>query len=201
MESFLIPRSLTTTEQLLRQSRFICHLGHADTVASAEEQIRAVRQHHPQANHTCWAYIAGRPDSNLKGMSDDGEPKGTAGRPMLKILEYSGLGEIWTTVTRYFGGTKLGTGGLVRAYSSSVQQTLQSVETELKQTYLRCRFVIDYRLLASVENKLAGTPCKITDRNYGEEVKLTLLVPQSLMAQLQTWLANISSGKAFLCKL
>lgn len=201
MEPFPIPGATATTEQVLKQSRFICHLGHADTITSAEEQIRAIRQQHPQANHTCWAFIAGPPDSSRKGMSDDGEPKGTAGRPMLSVLEYSGMGEVWTTVTRYFGGIKLGTGGLVRAYSSSVQKTLHSVEKKLKQTLVRCSLIIDYRLLNSVEKHLADCTSEIIDKTYGEEVELIVLIPQNRMIQLQAWLRDISSGRTCLSEL
>ena len=198
MGSFLIPVATATTEQVVKQSRFICHLGHADTPASAEEQIRAIRLRHAQAHHTCWAYIAGAPDTSLKGMSDDGEPKGTAGRPMLSVLEYSGLGEVWTTVSRYFGGIKLGTGGLVRAYSTSVQNTLHAVATTLKEPSVRYRLAIGYSLLSSVEKKCTEGSIEIIDYTYGEEVALILYVPKSRLVQFQDWLQDISSGRTCL---
>ncbi|MDO6805248.1 YigZ family protein, partial [Wenyingzhuangia sp. 1_MG-2023] len=98
------------SELEIKRSQFITFVGQASDRAAAEAFIRSVRQLHPQARHVCWAYIAGAPDTTVMSMSDDGEPSGTAGRPMLKVLQHSGLGEIVVAVVRYFGGIKLGTG-------------------------------------------------------------------------------------------
>src|SRR5690625_3641612 len=125
-----IPARTHRVEQEIQRSRFITTVAHAPTIEEARAFIDSIREEFPDATHNCWAFAAGPPgDTAAIGMSDDGEPHGTAGRPMLTALLHGGVGEIAAVVTRYFGGTKLGTGGLVRAYTSSVQQALESLPT------------------------------------------------------------------------
>jgi len=192
--SYSIPAHVVTTEQLIKRSRFICTLGHAETKRQASSHIAEIRQQHPQANHVCWAYIAGPPDSADRGMSDDGEPRGTAGKPMLSLLEYSGLGEIYTTVTRYFGGIKLGTGGLVRAYSSSVQQALAIVKHQPKVHRESFRIVSDYPFVQALELLLSEEQSEILDKNYHERVEFVVKIPAERINHITRKLADISSG-------
>jgi uncharacterized YigZ family protein len=192
--SYSIPAHVVTTEQVIKRSRFICTLGHAETTIQASSHIAEIRQQNPQANHVCWAYIAGPPDSADRGMSDDGEPRGTAGKPMLSILEYSGLGEIYTTVTRYFGGIKLGTGGLVRAYSSSVQQALALVKHQPKVDLESFRIVSDYPFVRAIELILSEEQSEILNKNFHEKVEFVVQIPAERITQITKKLAGISSG-------
>ncbi len=136
-------------------------------------------------------------------MSDDGEPRGTAGRPMLTLLEHSGYGEIWAGVIRYFGGVKLGKGGLIRAYTSSVQQALSLVEWRTRQSLLHCRLLLDYTLLPLVEQLCTQCGAEIINRYFREQVEVEVQVPESIVTEFQREITRISSARirlAFLQK-
>ena len=113
------------TELLIRRSRFLAQCAHTPGPEAARAFVESIRRANADATHNCWAYAAGAPGQTARiGSSDDGEPHGTAGRPMLQVLLHCGIGEICVVVTRWFGGVKLGTGGLVRAYQDSVRENL-----------------------------------------------------------------------------
>ena len=194
--SYPIPTSTVTSEQTIKKSRFIGHLGHGISPTHILSELDQIRQAHPKANHVCWAYIAGPPNTTEMGMSDDREPRGTAGKPMLTVLEHSGYGEIWTAVIRYFGGLKLGRGGLVRAYTSSVQQALGLVESRTRQSLLHCGLLLDYNLLPTVEQLCSQSDVEITERSYGEGVRLELLVPEKIVEQFESEITRISRANA-----
>lgn len=119
---YLIPAGLHRRELEVERSRFTCTLANAASAAEVQRVVREVSAEMTDATHHCWAFVAGPPGStNQIGLSDDGEPHGTAGRPMLTVLMHSDVGEAVAIVTRYNGGVKLGTGGLARAYSGTVQ--------------------------------------------------------------------------------
>lgn len=124
----LAPRARHANTVEVEKSRFICWLCHAPDNAAFDTLLNDARSTYPDASHHCSAFIAGAPGEQIAiGFSDDGEPGGTAGRPMFQALEGSGLGQIGAVVTRYFGGTKLGTGGLVRAYTQAVLKALDTL--------------------------------------------------------------------------
>lgn len=125
-----IPAQRHRVEEEIKRSRFITTLAYTPTVEVARAFINEVGAELSDANHNCWAYIVGPPGTTSQvGMSDDGEPHGTAGRPMLTVLLHSGVGDICCVVTRYFGGTLLGKGGLVKAYSGGIQLALSELPT------------------------------------------------------------------------
>lgn len=126
MAEYLVPQSAVVFEEEIKKSRFITYLARTEGLAEAKTFWAKIKQQHPQARHHCWAAVAGKPtDSQQLGFSDDGEPVGTAGKPMLSALQGSGIGEISAVVVRYYGGILLGTGGLVRAYGNGVQQAFK----------------------------------------------------------------------------
>ena len=192
--AYQIPRSTVHTEQTIKQSRFICYLGHGQSIAQVKVEVQRIRDLHPRASHVCWAYIAGPPQTTEKGLSDDGEPRGTAGLPMLSILERSGYGEIWTAVARYFGGVKLGKGGLVRAYSTSLQKALSLVQADTRQTLLHCRLDLDYNLLPVIERLCLESGIEIVKREYSDSVSAEILVPETNFNDFQNALNRISNG-------
>ena len=117
-------------EQTIKRSRFICTAAHVTSPEEAKAFIDQIREEFSDARHNCWAFAAGAPGATAQvGMSDDGEPHGTAGRPMLTVLLHCGVGEIAVVVTRYFGGILLGTGGLIRAYQGTVKFALETLPT------------------------------------------------------------------------
>ena len=192
--SYLIPASTVNAEQTIKQSRFICYLGHGESVAHVTDELKRIGDRHPKANHVCWAYIAGPPQTTEKGLSDDGEPRGTAGRPLLSILESSGYGQIWTAVVRYFGGVKLGKGGLVRAYSTTLQMALSQVDAVIKQTLLHCRLDLDYNLLPVIERLCLESGVEIIEREYSDCFSAVLLVPERIFNDFQNAVDRIGSG-------
>ena len=133
MAEYLIPKSAVVFEEEIKKSRFITYLQHTEGLEQAKAFWAEIKSQNPNARHHCWAAVAGKPtDSQQLGFSDDGEPAGTAGKPMLSALQGSQVGEISAVVVRYYGGILLGTGGLVRAYGNGVQQALKLLETERK---------------------------------------------------------------------
>ena len=129
-QPYLIPSASALFEEEIKKSVFITHLAHTPSIETAKQFVEQVKKEHSSARHNCWGFAAGRPEDSMKwGFSDDGEPSGTAGKPILAQLSGSGVGELTAVVTRYSGGIKLGTGGLVKAYGGGVQQALKLLQT------------------------------------------------------------------------
>lgn len=195
--SYPIPASPVSVEYEIKRSRFICDIAQ---VASKEEAlgfIEQIRTHHPEARHHCWAYIAGHPVSSIKrGSSDDGEPAGTAGKPMLNVLQHKGIGEIVAVVSRYFGGIKLGAGGLVRAYGSAVQLGMDALETI--QRVAMCDAVIrfPFALESSIRRLLEQMNVEVIRVDYQSEVSFTVTLPCGQKDQLLQSVINHTHGVA-----
>lgn len=196
---YSIPRETIQIEQEIKRSRFIATVGHAADKSQANQFIDEIRQAYPDARHHCWAYIIGNPhDSVINGMSDDGEPQGTAGRPMLQVLQYRQLGEIVAVVSRYFGGIKLGAGGLVRAYSSSVQLALQELPmTEVVATR-RVQLTFPYAFENTIRHLLEGFKIAIALADYQEAVVLHLDIPYDIYEELSIRIKNQTHGQVLL---
>jgi len=194
--SYLIPAEKLTVEIEVRKSRFICHLAQADNVDSAKAFINDIRQQFSDATHNCWAFQAEVPGSTRSiGCSDDGEPHGTAGRPMLTVLSHSNVGEIVAVVTRYYGGTKLGTGGLARAYSDSVKAALEKLELCEKVDWKFCKLCFDYSLQNNIETILGEQSAQIIHRYFDEKVCFKIRYNMESFVELNRKLGNISQGK------
>lgn len=171
MSSYQVPATQHQVELSIKNSRFITTIAHTPDKKSADAFIQSLRDLHPSANHNCWAFVAGKPDdSRLWGCSDDGEPKGTAGRPMLNVLSHSGLGEISVVVTRYFGGIKLGTGGLVRAYSQAVREGLESLPLTTVVPKTPLRLSAEFALTGQLEHLLNQYCVEINHRDWQEQL-------------------------------
>jgi uncharacterized YigZ family protein len=131
--SYKIPVNDVFYEESIKRSKFIVNITHTPDLEAAKAFLVKIKTKYPDAGHHCWAHVAGVPGgSHILGFSDDGEPNGTAGKPMLNVLMGSGVGEITAVVTRYFGGIKLGTGGLVRAYGGSLNHAMEALKTTEK---------------------------------------------------------------------
>ncbi|MGQ4878474.1 IMPACT family protein [Billgrantia sp. LNSP4103-1] len=184
----------------VERSRFIAWLCHAPDVAAFEALLAEARRAHPNASHHCSAYIAGPPgEQNAIGFSDDGEPGGTAGRPMFQVLEGAGLGQVGCVVTRYFGGTKLGTGGLARAYAQAVARGLADLPRReaIERTALRIQ--VDFAGEAEARAWLESRDVLVDSADYGSEgVVLSVGWPSDVAVDLAPLEARLRGRLALL---
>lgn len=181
-ERYPIPAAAQRHAMTIHRSQFLCIAFPCCQVEDLHEVLRTERLHHPQAVHHCHAFLIGAPGGSAHiGASDDGEPGGTAGKPMLAALRGSGLGDVGAVVTRYFGGIKLGTGGLVRAYSAVVAETLAKVERGVRLRYLSFRLHFAYSLFERIRKRLMLLEAQLDREEFAEQVVLHLRVPQDRM--------------------
>jgi uncharacterized YigZ family protein len=193
---YRVPARLHRVEQELQRSRFITTVAPAPTVEEAKAFIARVRQEFPDANHNCWAYVVGSPGSTGQvGMSDDGEPHGTAGRPMLTALLHGGVGDVAVVVTRYFGGTLLGKGGLVRAYTGCVQQGLEHLPTTERVRKVRLAIEIEYASVDGVRRLLPAHEAELVSEQYATTVGYQLALPVSRLESFRTALLDLTNGQ------
>ena len=197
-----VPASTHRVEQEISRSRFITTIGRASTVDEAQAFIRAVAAEFGGATHTCWAYVVGPPgDTGRIGMSDAGEPHGTAGRPMLNALLHAPVGDVVAVVTRYYGGTKLGTGGLVRAYGGGVQAALATLPVAERIQYVPLVVTVDYARLAAVQQHCAEHEAEIVEQEFAATVRVTLRVPDGNAGRFRAALLDATRGQASLTEL
>lgn len=195
MQPYPIPGAVVSVSEEIKKSRFITLLAPTCGVVAAKAFIQQVREDHPSARHHCWAFVAGAPDDSQQlGFSDDGEPSGTAGKPILAQLMGSGLGEITAVVVRYYGGIKLGTGGLVKAYGSGVQQALKQLVVSNKVPVAEYALQCDYAQLALVESLLQQSEGRIVHGEYGVAVILHLALPATGVEVFGNKLRDLSRG-------
>jgi uncharacterized YigZ family protein len=185
MDRYLIPVKQQHFEIDIKRSRFITTVVPVPNKTSALRKIDSIRQEYTDANHHCWAMVAGNPtDPHQQDQCDDGEPKGTAGKPMLNVLQHSGMGNLVVIVTRYFGGIKLGAGGLVRAYTLSVSSALAQIETATQFIMQRWQMTLPYSQLATFEHWLKSSNIVTVDRAFSDSVTLQLDIPESELSSL-----------------
>jgi len=195
LDSYQTPANQQQFEIDIKRSRFITTVNCVNDKAGGKQFIHSVRGVFPDANHHCWAMVAGLPtDVYQQDQSDDGEPKGTAGKPMLNVLQHSGIGNVVVVVTRYFGGVKLGAGGLGRAYTQSVSGALSQLVTVEKFIQYKWLLQVPYSLFDTLEHKHAGTNIHFGDKLFDQLVHVELLVPESENQSLETLLSNLGGG-------
>ncbi|PWC19809.1 IMPACT family protein [Brenneria roseae subsp. roseae] len=195
MQSYKVPIEPVSFSEEIKKSRFITMLAPTQGGDAAKGFVQQVREWHPAAGHHCWAFVAGAPDDSQQlGFSDDGEPSGTAGRPMLAQLMGSGIGEITAVVVRYYGGIQLGTGGLVKAYGGGVQQALKLVPLQEKILQKEYGLCCDYALLAQIETLVYQLGGQILHSEYGAEVTLRLSIPVRRVEEATVRLRDLSRG-------
>ena len=193
---YVVPAKAVVVETEIKKSRFITYLAPAASRAEALTYIASIRQQYPDASHHCTAFIAGPPDGGAAvAFDDDGEPSGTAGKPMLNVLQHKQIGEIVAVVVRYFGGTKLGAGGLVRAYSAAVQAACEELplitRVALKEAVLKC----DYAQEQKVRHHLGQHNIQLQACQYTEQVIMTITAPAPDCAKLADSLSEASRGQ------
>ena len=191
MEQFLIPSGEGTSEYMEKKSRFLGLITPVTTEAEARARLEAVKKREYDARHNCWAYIL---HSGQKRYSDDGEPQGTAGQPMLKVLEREEVTNVCCVVTRYFGGILLGAGGLTRAYSKGAKDALIASGVAVMGAWARVEAPCTYPLFERVKLEIEGQSGVIDDVAYGADVVLSISLPAEKAEALQARLTELSAG-------
>ena len=190
-----IPARIHRVEEIIRRSRFITTTAHAPDAEAAHAFVDRIRGEFPDATHHCWAFVAGPPGSMTHiGMSDDGEPHGSAGRPMLTALLHGGVGEIVAVCTRYFGGVKLGTGGLSRAYSGGVKLALESLSTDERVDRVRVAVVVGYADVDVMQRLFDEMEIEVEAEDYGAEVRYVCGVPEPRLGDFRAAVADATHG-------
>jgi uncharacterized YigZ family protein len=197
--AYLIPASEVEAELEIKKSRFICTLFQANNEQDAKQGIQRVRDKYADAGHHCWAYQLAEPKSTrIIGCSDDGEPHGTAGKPMLNVLLHQELGEVVAVVTRYYGGIKLGTGGLARAYADAVLEAMAKLPTTKRIDYAYAELLFDYPLQQAIEQCLAEFDCEMLESNFTDKVYLKCRFDLAQQKAISFKLNQLSRGQVAL---
>ncbi|MDP5255702.1 MULTISPECIES: YigZ family protein [unclassified Vibrio] len=201
-QPYLIPLEPVVAQEEIKKSLFITYLAHTPSHESAKAFIEQIKHKHSDARHNCWAYVAGRPeDSLLWGFSDDGEPSGTAGKPILAQLSGSGVGELCAVVTRYYGGIRLGTGGLVKAYGGGVSQALKQLKTVEKKITTLLALQLDYSLVPLIQSIMASYQAVEQKANYGADVNFVIEIEQQQVDEFTQVVINKTSAKVVVTPL
>lgn len=196
-QPYLIPALPTQFEEEIKKSLFITYLAHTPSVDAAKAFIAQIKIKHSDARHNCWGFVAGRPeDSMLWGFSDDGEPSGTAGKPILAQLAGSSVGELTAVVTRYYGGIRLGTGGLVKAYGGGVQQALKQLQTIEKKITTKLSLTLDYSFVPIAQSIIAQYEAFEVEADYKEQVKFLVEIELRHLDAFTQTIINKSGAKA-----
>ena len=191
-----IPTRAHRVEEEIDRSRFITTLAYTPTVEAARAFLDEMRAEFADASHNCWAYLVGPPGSTVQiGYSDDGEPHGTAGKPMFTVLQHSGIGDITAVVTRYFGGRLLGKGGLVRAYSGGVKLALESLPVTEHVSQVELLVVFAYNQVTPVQRLLPDHEAEVVAEEYAVDVTYRLRLPEEQAEPLQKALVSLTHGE------
>ncbi|MFG3532015.1 YigZ family protein [Streptomyces sp. NPDC047917] len=182
-------------ETEINRSRFICALAPAATEQEAQDFVARIRREHPTATHNCFAYVIGA-DASVQKASDDGEPGGTAGVPMLQMLTRREMRYVVAVVTRYYGGVKLGAGGLIRAYGGVVGEALDALGTITRRRYRLATITVGHQRAGKLENDLRATGRTVREVRYAEAVVIEIGLPDADVEAFRGWLADATAGEA-----
>jgi uncharacterized YigZ family protein len=197
-QKYLAIKEFSQYEIIIDKSRFICTMDRARTEEEAQQFIQKIKKQHYNANHNCSCYIVGENRMHQKA-SDDGEPSGTAGMPMLEVLRKNNLTDTVVVVTRYFGGIKLGAGGLIRAYGGSVSETLKNSCIIERKKMQVISITAEYADIGLLDSRLADY--EILNKSYLEKVTYEIVVDLDAVEQFTAWFIDLTNNKiAFECK-
>ena len=194
MKKFITIKEDSYDEFVEKKSTFITHLVRVTNEEEAREFIQKMKKKHYDATHVCSCYVVG--DNNeITRANDDGEPSGTAGAPMLDVLVKNEIKNVCATVIRYFGGTKLGTGGLVRAYGGGVINALRNATLVERKDALEIRLELDYSLNGKIEYEIEKTNFIVNNLEYTDKIIYTIYVMEEDYDSFQSWIANLTNGQ------
>ncbi len=182
-------------EITISKSRFIAYVDRAENEQEALDFIDKIKKMHPSATHNCSCYLVGEFD-NIQKANDDGEPNGTAGVPMLEVLKKQGLKDTVVVVTRYFGGIKLGGGGLIRAYGKATTEGIQAAQVVERKMHYLMKVSIDYTWLGKVENEIRGSHYMLRDIQYADTVDIYVFVLKNDEELFTSWVTELTNGQA-----
>ena len=194
MKKFITIKENSYDEFVEKKSTFITHLVRITSEEEAREFIQKMKKKHYDATHVCSCYVVG--DNNeITRANDDGEPSGTAGAPMLDVLVKNEIKNVCATVIRYFGGTKLGTGGLVRSYGGGVINALKNATLVERKDALEIRLELDYSLNGKIEYEIEKTNFIVNNLEYTDKIIYTIYVMEEDYDSFQSWIANLTNGQ------
>lgn len=189
----------TETEKIIEKSRFLTYSQHVESEEEARAFIAEIRAKHPFATHCCFAFVADK-IGNLQRFSDDGEPQGTAGVPILDVLKNKKLFEVAVAVVRYFGGIKLGAGGLVRAYSSSAAENLATADIRSLEWCVEYAVEVDYTGIDAVQKYFSTHTCTLLSSDYGAKVLFAVAVKKTGAEAFEKGLIDYMQGRVDIVK-
>lgn len=185
-----VPAGPIDAEIVITRSRFLAALRPVATRAAALAELERIRAAYPDATHHCFAYLVGSPQSGQAAMSDDGEPSGTAGRPIFSVIGHKAVGDVLIVVTRYFGGVKLGAGGLVRAYSAAAEAAASRMVVVDKVVLARMTLQLPFADEQAVRHWCSLRGAEVEAVEYGQAVRMTLAVPAAALVDLREFCAG-----------
>ena len=195
LERYKTVRSAGSKEIVIKKSRFIGHVMPVETEEEAVAFIDEIKKKHWNATHNCSAYMIGERDE-IQKQSDDGEPSGTAGKPILEVIRNQGLKNVAIVVTRYFGGIMLGAGGLIRAYTDGAVAAIESGEPIVRVLHREVFVELDYTWLGKVENELRNRDTRMGETMFADKVTLTCLPLEHQKDQFMAWMIDLTQGQS-----
>ncbi|MED1204362.1 YigZ family protein [Heyndrickxia acidicola] len=195
LNKYLTVKGYGEHEIIIQKSRFIAHVQRAVTEDEAQSFIQEIKKKHREANHNCSAYMIGQ-QNQIQKANDDGEPTGTAGIPMLEVLKKRDLKDTAVVVTRYFGGIKLGGGGLIRAYGKSVSEGLNAIGIVERTLMCVMHAKMDYTWIGKVENELRSSIYEIKEIHYADQVEFEVYVEENQKTAYTEWMTELTNGQA-----
>lgn len=197
LTSYFTVKKYGETEIIIQKSRFIGYVQRVETEEEAQEFVRKINKKHHDATHNCFAYVIGDHDQIQKA-NDDGEPSGTAGIPILEVIKRQNLKNTAVVVTRYFGGIKLGAGGLIRAYGRSTTEGINAAGVVERRLVTVMHTKIDYTWLGKVENEMRSSHYLIKDIHYLEDVEIETYVEEENVKAFSDWITEMTNGQAII---
>lgn len=194
-KDYITVKGYGSSEIIIQKSRFLTFVNRAENEHDAQAFIDEIKSQHKSANHNCSAYLIGEHDTIQKA-NDDGEPSGTAGVPMLEVLKKQGLKDTVVVVTRYFGGIKLGGGGLIRAYGKATTEGIEAAQIVKRQLHHLMKVSVEYSWLGKVENEVRSSSYPLQRIEYAESVEIYLYVPVAMEEPFIEWITEMTNGQA-----
>ncbi len=192
---YLTVKGYGEREIVIQKSRFIAQVDRAENEEEAKAFVQRIKKRHWNATHNCSAYVIGE-GNGIQKANDDGEPGGTAGVPILEVLLKKGLRDTVVVVTRYFGGIKLGAGGLIRAYGRAAAEGIEAAGIVKRSLMRSVTAGFDYTWLGKIENELAAAPYVLRETRYADRVEMDILVPMGEEDAFASWMAGLTNGQA-----
>lgn len=194
-QNYLTVQGYGESEIIISKSRFLTYVSRAETEEEALAFIDVIKKKHPQATHNCSCYLVGEHD-NIQKANDDGEPSGTAGVPMLEVLKKQQLKDTVVVVTRYFGGIKLGGGGLIRAYSKATSEGITAATVVERVMHALMKVSVDYTWLGKIENEVRSSHYPLHNIDYLDVVDVFIYVKKEEVETFSKWIMELTNGQA-----